>query len=148
MNNDEKLRCNIVNNNILTNFQNNFNYCVLRDLGYIRSRYTLNNKQTNIYHIKEKIDRFCANSRWINLFPRFSNHYLTRYTYDHNLIQLELFSKYDCMPIDTNIYYIIRFEQSWRQDNESFDVVNATWNFNNDTSLSKSNRVLNNFHNW
>jgi len=52
------------------------------------------------------------------------------------------------MPIDKNIYYIMRFEQLWPQDNESFDVVKATWNSNNDTSHSKSNRDLNNFHIW
>lgn len=77
------------------------------------------------------INRFCANSRWINLFPRFSNHYLTLYTSDHNSILLELFSKYDCMPIDKHIYYIKRFKQLWPQNNESFDVVKATWNSNN-----------------
>jgi len=73
-------------------FNRTLNKCDLIDLGYKGDQFTWANNQNNNDHIKERLDRFCANSNWVNFFPRFCNYHLLRYTSDHNPIMLEFFA--------------------------------------------------------
>jgi hypothetical protein len=89
LNSTEKLGANSVNFHLTKLFNDPINDCDLIDLGYQGDKYTWVNNQIDNDHIKEIIDRFCANTNWINSFPRFNNKHLLRYTSDHNPILLE-----------------------------------------------------------
>jgi hypothetical protein len=74
-------------------FNSTLNQCGLTDLGFNGYKFTWANNQANNHHIQECLDRFCANSFWMSLFPRFSNTHLLRYTSDHAPILLEFFDE-------------------------------------------------------
>lgn len=97
INSSEKLGGKNVNYNLcnLCNlFQNTLQNCNLFDLGYHGNKYTWANNQESTYHIKERIDRYCANDLWINYFPRYTNYHLLRFTSDHSPILLEFWDKH------------------------------------------------------
>jgi hypothetical protein len=96
LNSSEKLGGNPIEYNLTKLFNDTFNACDLYDLGYCGNKFTWVNNQTDNIHIKERIDRYCANTNWISCFPRYSNKHLLRYTSDHNPILLEFFEEGEC----------------------------------------------------
>lgn len=96
------------------------------DLGYNGTKFTWANNHYDNTHIKERIDRFCANSNWINTFPRYINNHLLRYSFDHCPIVLE-FHDTNNISSHKNNSKIQRFEQLWAQDKECTQIVEQTW---------------------
>jgi exonuclease III len=89
---NEKLGGNGIDYHHTNMFNQTLNNCNLTDLGYKGDQFTWANNQLDNDHIKERLDRFCANSNWITFFPRYCNYHLLRYTSDHNPILLEFLS--------------------------------------------------------
>lgn len=95
MNSDEKQGGNRLDFHLTKLFNDTLNACDLSDLGYHGNKFTWANNQPNNIHIKERLDRFCANSNWIFSFPRYINTHLLRYTSDYNPILLEFHEDLD-----------------------------------------------------
>lgn len=70
------------------NFNDTLNACDLTNLAYHGKKFTWTNNQVDQHNIKERLDRFCVNSNWINFFPKYINKKLFRYTSDHSPILL------------------------------------------------------------
>jgi len=86
LNSSEKIGGNSIDFHLTNLFNNTLNECDLHDLGYFGNKFTWTNNQPDNIHIKERLDRFCANSNWISSFPRYINRHLLRYSSDHNPI--------------------------------------------------------------
>ena len=99
-------------------FNTTLNQCNLTDLGYNGYKYTWANNQSDQAHIKARLDRFCANSNWLNSFPYHINTHLLRFTSDHSPILLE-FSEYNQCRFSMPKNKIRRFEQVWAKDTDS-----------------------------
>ncbi|MCI17552.1 hypothetical protein A2U01_0038700 [Trifolium medium] len=95
--------------------------CDLMDLGYQGDIFTWANNQADEYHIKERLDRFCANSNWIDSFPR--NHTRPKRR-------------------------IKRIEHVWMQDKDSYSIVQQAWCDPNKDSIHKLEDVLQQMHQW
>jgi hypothetical protein len=61
-NSSEKLGGNGLDINLSDMFHDTLNQCDLIDLGYQGNTYTWANNQAGSHHIKERLDRYCANS--------------------------------------------------------------------------------------
>lgn len=98
LNSSEKLGGNCIDFHHTKMFNETLNTCDLKDLGFTGNIFTWANNQTNNMHIKERIDRFCANTNWLNLFPIYVNKHLLRYSSDHNpiLLEFEVTTNYNC----------------------------------------------------
>ena len=117
-------------------FNETLNNCALKDLGYTGHIFTWANNQSDKMHIQERIDRYCANSNWLNLFLRYINIHLLRYTSDHNPILLE-FHEASTNIFNYNHTKIQKFEQMWAQDQESVQIVKKAWNNSTDPDPMK-----------
>jgi len=126
LNSSEKLGGNNIDYHHTNLFNENLNYCDLIDLGYQGSDFTWANNQTDSYHIKERIDRYCANPNCLHSFPRYNKKHLLRYTSDHNPIMLEFYSSNECYHQNRH-HKIQRFEQIWANDQDSVQVVKNAW---------------------
>jgi hypothetical protein len=101
---------NTIHTNMFQYVLNNFS---LQDLGYHVDMFTWTNNQDNIHHIKERLDRFCANPYWLTKFPRYVNYHLPNHTSDHNPILL-VFGSHDDARNDSKGKNIIqRSEHVW-----------------------------------
>jgi exonuclease III len=103
-------------------FQATLNHCDLIDLGYHGNKYTWANNQENCHHIKERLDRYCANPLWTDFFPRYTNYHLLRFTSDHSPIMLEFWDKFVCRSNISKKKKIIRFEEVWSHDKDNYDI--------------------------
>jgi exonuclease III len=108
--NDEKSGGNLLDPNITNSFRNTLNHCDLQDLGYTGSPYTWTNRQDIDHLIQARLDRFLANSEWINRFPNFINNHLVRYKSDHCPILLD-FSQFICNRANITTQFSKNFEQ-------------------------------------
>jgi hypothetical protein len=91
LNSSEKMGGNNIDYHHTNLFNITLNDCDLNDLGFYGPKYTWANNQSDNDHIKERLDRFCANTNWILSFPRYTNKHLLRYSSDHNPIMLEFY---------------------------------------------------------
>lgn len=138
---------NSIDYNLTNAFNNTLNDCDLNDLGYYGIKYTWANNQVDNHHIKERIDRFCANTKWTTSFPRFSNKHLIRYTSDHNLILLE-FHEANAFNHNQARKKAQKFENIWAQDKDIVQIVkHARDNFDGGNHL-KLQHTLDQLSNW
>ncbi|KAF7807038.1 uncharacterized protein G2W53_039199 [Senna tora] len=77
--------------------------------------------------VKEKLDRFFINSRWMNVFPNSEFVALPAVGSDHSPLIARLFPKFWIVKRQ------FRFEEYWAEDDECKDVVNRSWNTTNDS---------------
>lgn len=105
-------------------FTKNLNSCNLNDLGFHGSPYTWsNNRYSNKRSlIKERIDRFLGNDKWMDKFPDSKNFHLHSYLSDHIPIILNTSSYKNKRPF--------RFESMWYNDPSFHNVENNSWNCN------------------
>lgn len=89
LNSYEKLGGNGVDSSITNLFNSTLSHCGLSDLGFSGYKFTFENNQADQHHIRERLDRFRANSNWTSLFPRYVNKHLLIYTSDHAPILLD-----------------------------------------------------------
>jgi len=111
------------------------------DLDYHGNKFTWDNNQPKNIHIKERLDRFCANFNWITLFPRYINKHLLRYTSYHNPILLEFYED-KAHIFNTKQVRIRTYENIWSQDQDSKLIVKQAWVNSNGTSPDRLNFVL------
>ncbi|KAF7801271.1 reverse transcriptase [Senna tora] len=103
-----------------------FKECVerseLADLGFVGQKFTWFNKRADGAMIFERIDRFLANSEWINHFPEALNYHLPRIKSDH--VPLLLVSK----P-SNNVTSIrpFRCEQVWLREPSFINLAERAW---------------------
>lgn len=62
----------------------------MHDLGFLGSKFTWSNLCRNNKTIRERLDRFAANSEWLELFPESFVRHLPRTHSDHCLLLLTL----------------------------------------------------------
>lgn len=129
-------------------FNSTLNDCDLLDLGYHGNKFTWANNQESDHHIKERLDRYCANPHWINYFPRYTNFHLLRFTSDHSPILLEFWDKFFCRQNNHKKKKIIKFEELWSHDKESFKIVKNSWNQAMGDSAFKGQATLHQLHVW
>jgi hypothetical protein len=142
LNHAEKLGGNDINISHTDLFHNTLNNCSLQDLGYQGDTFTWTNNQESAHHIKERLDRFCANSSWILKFPRHVNYHLPNYTSNYNPILL-VFGTHDDVRNDSkNNNNIKRFEHVWLQDPQSFKIMEEMWNSSNEDTNTKLQQVF------
>jgi hypothetical protein len=96
--------------NLINHAYNTLNNCNLVNLGFKGNPFTWTNNQEDTDHIKERLDRFCANPSWITSFPRFTNYHLLSYSSDHNPILLVFGSNNDFREDSKDKTQIKRFE--------------------------------------
>ncbi|KAF7844395.1 reverse transcriptase [Senna tora] len=103
-----------------------FKECVERSelayLGFVGQKFTWFNKRADGAMIFERIDRFLANSEWINHFPEALNYHLPRIKSDH--VPLLLVSK----P-SNNVTSIRPFwcEQVWLREPSFINLAERAW---------------------
>jgi hypothetical protein len=143
----EKYGGNPMDNKLTTLFRNTLNHCDLQDLGYTGDIFTWNNKQSETQLIKERLDRFLANSEWANQFPSYQNSHLLRFKSDHSPILLEF---NHCLPLCQNKprSRIMRFEQVWIRDDQHFQVVKDAWVNNSGPTYEKLEKTLHSLNRW
>lgn len=128
-------------------FNDTLNHCDLTDLGYHGNIFTWANNQPDNTHIKERLDRFCANSNWTNFFPRYINKHLVRHTSDHSPILLE-FQETMTNFTSSKRNTIQRFEHIWAQDQESNQIIQTAWNNSYGSSPNKLKYALDQVSKW
>jgi exonuclease III len=148
INSSEKMGGRNVDYGHCNQFLNTLNNCELFDLGYHGNKFTWANNQEDTHHIKERLDRFCANLAWTNYFPRFTNYHLLRFTSDHSPILLEFWDKFTCRTANHHSKHLIRFEEVWSHEKESFKIVQDTWVTTQGDSVAKCKVVLHQLHHW
>jgi hypothetical protein len=143
----EKAGGNILEPNITTSFRNTISHCDLHDLGYNGNIFTWTNRQDEIQLIQSRLDRFFANSNWIDMFPNFTNTHLTRYRSDHCPILLD-FTHISCIRPPNQHYYGKRFEQIWTTNENHHNIVKEAWLTGQGDLGNKLKLTLNTLHNW
>lgn len=147
LNSSEKLGGNNIDYHHTNMFNTTLNECDLNDLGFFGSKYTWANNQSDMDHIKERLDRFCANTNWILSFPRYTNKHLLKYSSDHNPIMLDFYSTGECY-IKHNHKKLIIFEQPWAQDAWSNTILKTAWNNTQSTNIIKLQHTLDHLYAW
>jgi hypothetical protein len=110
--------------------------------------FTWTNNQDTIHHIKERLDKFCANPYWLTKFPRYVNYHLPNHTSDHNPILL-VFGSHDDARNDSKGKIIIqKIEHVWLQDPQSFKIIKEVWNSSNDDTNTKLQQAFNKVYQW
>jgi len=128
-------------------FNDTLNACDLNDLGYHGNIFTWANNQPNNIHIRERLDRFCANSNWISSFPIYINKHLLRYSSDHCPILLEFYED-TTHNVNTKKFKILRYENIWSQDQDSQSIVPLAWDNSTGPSPNKLKFVLEKVSRW
>jgi hypothetical protein len=136
------------NYNIINLAQNTLNDCNLVDLGYHGDMFTWTNNQIDNSHIKERLDRYCATTTWINRFPRFTNYHLMNYCSDHNPILLVFGTNNDFRDDKKTKNQLKRFENIWTQDPDCLQIIKSAWEEGEDEIHIRLNSVMNTVHNW
>jgi len=140
LNSSEKAGGKNVDYNNCDLFQSTLNHCDLLDLVYHGNKFTWANNQESKQHIKERLDRYCANPLWVNHFPRYTKYHLLRFTSDHSPIMLEFWDKFVCRNN--------RFEELWSHDKDNFKIVQKSWANTTRNSVHKNHEVLMQLHKW
>lgn len=102
----------------------------LTDLGFIRKRFTWNNRRSGICNIQERIDRGLANDSWRILFPHANITHLVTIKSDHCPLLLQTSPPVHHLPRP------FRFESMWILHLEIADVIQEAWQ-RHPTILSK-----------
>lgn len=128
---DEKWGGNPACNHRMTFFRNAINECGLSDLGYSGPKFTWWNKRPNGNMIFERLDRFLANSQWLQSFPESIVYHLPRFKSDHNPL---LFST---TPHNSSISQRpFRCEKIWLDQPDFANLVHLSWSRDADSSSS------------
>jgi exonuclease III len=145
--NTEKFGGNPLDTNLTALFRNTINICGLQDLGYTGDIFTWNNRQQDNHFIKARLDRYLANTAWINQFPNFHNTHLLRYKSDHTPIMPEFNEHMISMQI-THRPRITRFEKAWTRDEQHFKVVKDAWVSSRGDTNQRLRNTLQTLHKW
>jgi hypothetical protein len=143
---NEKYGGNSNNSSLINLFDDTLNNCNLVDLGYHGDIYTWTNNQMNETHIKERLDRFCATTNWISMFPRTNNYHLLNYMSDP--ILLVFGTNNDFREDSRSKVHIKRFENGWIQEQACNQIVKETWEQTRGGTLNKLHSVVENTHKW
>lgn len=100
------------------------NQCGLIDLGAHGPKWTWNNKRVGMANIKERLDRFLANTQWCSRFPNAQVIHLPYYDSNHRVLLIDLEPKRIFKPRP------YRLEDVWTEDSRFTEVVKKAWNFN------------------
>jgi ribonuclease HI len=129
-------------------FHDTLNNCNLQDLGFHGDMFTWANNQEKDHHIKERLDRFCASSSWLNQFPRVTNYHLPHYSSDHIPILLVFGNNHDFRNDSRGSTTIRRFEHIWIQDPQSSNIIKESWVNSSEDTYSKLNNTFNKVYQW
>jgi hypothetical protein len=137
-----------INYNTINIAQDTLSNCNLMDLGYQGDIFTWSNNQADNYNIKERLDRFCATTNWVNRFPRFTNYHLMNYTSDHAPILLVFGTNFDFRDDSNNKHKFKIFENIWTKDPECFQIVKSTWVAEEGDLQRKLSSIMSTVHQW
>jgi hypothetical protein len=98
--------------------------CNLCDLGFIGSKYTLNNGHKDDGFIKERLDRAVANLDWCRLFQKIEVKVLATRMSDHKPL---LLSFSDDVGGTRGSNRGSKFEAQWLHDEESQEIIMKAW---------------------
>ncbi|XP_021836918.2 uncharacterized protein [Spinacia oleracea] len=104
-------------------FRGAVDVCGLRDMGYKGSCFTWKRGKTPETFIRERLDRFLADTEWCNLFPHFSVRHFPIYSSDHAPILLDASNYYER---GGNVK-AFKFEALWLSSEECGKVVADAW---------------------
>jgi exonuclease III len=147
-NSNEKQGGRTIDDNNANLFKDTLNNCNLIDLGYQGNPFTWSNNQEGNFHIKERLDRFCASSHWISKFPRCTNYHLLNYMSDHNPILLVFGTNHDFRDDSHPKHLIKRFENIWLHDQNCTHIVKNTWDQTSGDTGQKLRAVMDNTASW
>jgi len=131
----------------LITFKTLWHRMISNDLGYQGDVFTWSNNQTNIGHIKERLDRFCANSLWIQTFPHYNNYHLASHPSDYNPIMLVFSTNKNCRNSKTKAT-IKRFEQIWLQSEDIPHIVRRVWKNSSIDITQKLSTTMDHLYLW
>jgi hypothetical protein len=134
-----------MDHNITNSFRNIVDLCNLNDLGFVGHKYTWHNRQQNNDYIQPRLERYLATTKWITMFPHYSNTHLLKYCSDHCPILLE-FSTTDMSMQNQGYQKSRKFEQMWLRDENHYNIVKTTWHNQNSTLNNKLNNTLDTLH--
>ncbi|XP_042983363.1 uncharacterized protein LOC122312776 [Carya illinoinensis] len=93
--------------------------CRLRDLGYVGSRFTWSNRRGEEDLVKERLDRFLANSLWCDMFPNLRvTHGVAAYS-DHIPLWLDT----EGALFRRRSRRLFRFEAMWVGESECSSII-------------------------
>ncbi|KAF4402657.1 hypothetical protein G4B88_012442 [Cannabis sativa] len=99
--------------------------CSLADMGFEGQCFTWINKRQGAAHVQERLDRFCCNQEWHNLFPSGSVITGDFIHSDHRPVVATLENVVRVQKNDKSRGF--RFETHWLKDEECHEIVNQTW---------------------
>ncbi|KAF4379607.1 hypothetical protein F8388_023624 [Cannabis sativa] len=109
----------------MAEFQQALDKCSLVDMGYDGQCFTWLNKRQGAAHVQERLDRFCCNQDWHELFPS-GNVCTGDFIHsDHRPVVATLENVVRVQKKDKKRGF--RFETHWLKDEECHDIVHQSW---------------------
>jgi exonuclease III len=105
-------------------FRNTLEFCQLNDMGFIGSRFTWSNKQSDICFMKERLDRVVANIGFASKFPQFSVEVLAARTSDHTPLFLSTHGGNARQRFRPRQF---RYEAWWQKKQGFSQIVKQVW---------------------
>ncbi|XP_042950087.1 uncharacterized protein LOC122282202 [Carya illinoinensis] len=119
----EKLGGNIRSDLQMREFREVLSDCHLRDLGYVGSLFTWSNRRGEEDLVKERLDRFLANSLWCDMFPNLRvTHGVVAYS-DHIPLWLDT----EGALFRRRSRRLFRFEAMWVGETECSSIIERVW---------------------
>ena len=103
----------------MVQFRNALSFCNLYDLGFTGDRFTWSNNRGGRQFTKERLDRACGNTTWLNHFANHKVSHLDCSQSDHKPI---LVQTTDTRTIGKK-KRIFRFESAWSKEEDCEDLI-------------------------
>lgn len=104
-------------------FVDTINWCGLRDLGFIGSKFTWLYQHKDGFQIRERLDRGFATVDWLDKFPLVKLYHRTSFASNHCPISLRLKEKKKFKRYGKKF----QFEVMWLKESSCEDIVNSVW---------------------
>ena len=104
-------------------FVETINWCGLRDIGFIGSKFTWLYETRDGLQILERLDRALATVEWVNFFLMARLYHLTSATSDHSPLALHFVQRIR----ERRRKHLFRFELMWLKDPKCEEVVFEAW---------------------
>jgi exonuclease III len=121
---DEKFGAVTKSRRQMRDFCNTLEACNLQDLGYVGPKFTWCNMRDEDNFIKERLDRVCANSRWLGLYPISEVKILATRNSDHSPIAFTFHVEGGGSRCYKKQF---RYEAGWGKNERAKRVVHQIW---------------------